>query len=500
MKLSELIRGIEGCTVHGGADVDITDLTPQASRVASGSCFVAIKGEKADGHEHVPEALARGAIAVVSERPVGIGAGVANVVVPDSRRALALMSAPFFGDPSRTLTLVGVTGTNGKTTTTYLLEAILARAGRTPGVIGTVEYRFGGVARPAPHTTPESCDLQRLLAEMRERGVDACAMEVSSHALTQRRVTGCHFDAAVFTNLTPEHLDYHPDMEAYFEAKALLFEEVLAASGKRGAFAAINGDDPYGIGLARRCPVPVVRYGLGATATIRGTDLAFDAAGLAMRIEGAGESFPCRSRLCGRFNAMNILGAVAVASRLGISNDVVAAAIEGVEVVPGRFELIENDRGVLALVDYAHTPDALQNVLAHARELAPGRLIVVFGCGGDRDRTKRPAMGRAAGELADVVIVTSDNPRTEDPEAIIVEILPGVRGATPRASRARHDEVIADRAQAIARAVELAERGDVIVVAGKGHERFQIVGTARRPFDDREVLRNVLQRPETSDQ
>lgn len=494
MKLFDLIKDVEGAVLHGSADVDVRDLTPQAAQVAAGSCFVAIRGEKADGHRYVPEALSRGAVAVVSERAIDVGGGVANVVVADSRHALALMSVALFGDPSRALTLVGVTGTNGKTTTTYLIEAILKHAGRTPGVIGTVEYRFGGVARPAPHTTPESSDLQRLLAEMREHGVDACAMEVSSHALVQRRVAGCHFDAAIFTNLSPEHLDYHPDMESYFAAKALLFEEILAASGKPGAFAAINGDDPYGEALVRRCPVPVVRYGLKAPADIRGVNLRFDAAGLAMWIEGAGEAFACRSRLCGRFNAMNILGAVAVAARLGIANDVIAAAIEGVAVVPGRFEAIENSRGVLAFVDYAHTPDALENVLSHARELAAERLIVVFGCGGDRDRTKRPAMGRAAATAADVVIVTSDNPRTEDPQAIIEEILPGVRGVDPGSARPRQDEVIADRAEAIARAAQLAGPGDVIVVAGKGHERFQLVGSARHPFDDREVLRRALGR------
>lgn len=494
MKLKDLIRDIEGCTVRGSADVEVRDLVYNASSVTRGACFAALRGKKADGHAFIGEAISRGAVAILSERPAD-GGGVTNVIAADSRMALARMSAAFFGDPSRSLSLVGVTGTNGKTTTTYLLEAIFKAAGRRPGVIGTVEYRFGGVREPAPHTTPESCDLQRLLSRMLKDGVDACAMEVSSHALSQERVAGCHFDAAVFTNLSQDHLDYHNDMESYFAAKAILFERLLSESCKRGAFAVINADDPYGRELIARCPVEYLRYGFDGDADVRGSDLSFGPGGLKMRVSVPSGSFDCRSRLCGRFNAQNILAAAAVAARLRIAMDVVARAIGDVGCVPGRFDPVENGRGVLSLVDYAHTPDAIENVLSHARELVGangGRLISVFGCGGDRDRAKRPLMGRAAAGLSDIVIVTSDNPRTEDPAAIIEEIMPGVRGAKPPLKDGRGYEVIEDRREAIARAVELARAGDVIVIAGKGHEDYQIVGTEKFHFDDREVLREAL--------
>nr|HPM42094.1 UDP-N-acetylmuramoyl-L-alanyl-D-glutamate--2,6-diaminopimelate ligase [bacterium] len=335
--------------------------------------------------------------------------------------------------------------------------------------------------------------LQKLLSRMREKGADSCAMEVSSHALAQERVAGCHFDAAIFTNLTPEHLDYHSDMESYFEAKALLFEELLANSGKENAFAAINVDDPYGRDLKKRCPVPVCTYGLSSSADVRASDLSFDASGLSMRVTARSGSFACRSALCGKFNALNILGAATAAEGMGIGLSAIEEAVSGVEVVPGRFESVANSKGILTLVDYAHTPDALENALSNARELTRGRLIAVFGCGGDRDRAKRPMMGRAAGSLADVAIVTSDNPRTEEPSAIIGEILPGVREVSSPFDGERGYEVVEDRREAIGRAVEIAREGDVVVVAGKGHEDYQIVGTVKRKFDDREVLKEFLE-------
>ena len=493
MKLADLIKDIEGCRVEGDAGVEVRGLAYNASAVNPGDCFVAMRGVKADGHDFAAEAIRRGAAAVVSERPLSLPAGAAGVVVPASRLALARMSAAFFGDPSRHMALVGVTGTNGKTTTTYLLEAILRAAGMNPGVVGTVEYRYCGVTEQAPHTTPESIDLQRLLARMREKGADSCAMEVSSHALAQERVSGCHFDAAIFTNLTPEHLDYHSDMESYFEAKALLFEELLAKSGKRDAFAAINVDDPYGRDLKKRCPVPVRTYGLSRSADVSADGLSFDASGLSMRVRAPSGSFVCRSALCGKFNALNILGAAAVAEGMGIGLGAIEDAVSRVDVVPGRFESVANARGILTLVDYAHTPDALENALSNARELTSGRLIAVFGCGGDRDRAKRPLMGNAAGRLADVAIVTSDNPRTEEPSAIIGEILPGVREVSAPFDGERGYEVVEDRRAAIGRAVEIAREGDVVVVAGKGHEDYQIVGTTKLRFDDREVLKEFLE-------
>ncbi|MFA4873764.1 MAG: UDP-N-acetylmuramoyl-L-alanyl-D-glutamate--2,6-diaminopimelate ligase [bacterium] len=495
MKLAELIRDIEVREVRGSAEVEVKDLAYDASSAAPGDCFVAIKGSKRDGIEFAPDAVARGAVAVVSERPAELCGDAVNVIVENARRALGMMSARMQGDPSAEMTLVGVTGTNGKTTTTYLLESIFAAFGRSPGVIGTVEYRYAGRRIPAPHTTPQSLDLQRLLGSMRDAGCRACAMEVSSHALTQDRVAGCRFDAGIFTNLTPEHLDYHNGMEEYFAAKAILFEKILSEGGKPAAFAAINADDPYGLELARRCPVPVTLFGLKNRGDVMASNMKFDASGLRMRVETPHGSFQCRSRLCGSFNAQNILAATAAAIGLGIPLEKIAQGIEGVASVPGRFESVKNNRGLLALVDYAHTPDALDNALSHAKELVGGkggRLIAVFGCGGDRDRKKRPLMGRAAASLADVVIVTSDNPRSESPETIIEEILPGVRESAPRFAGEIGYEVIADRREAIGRAVSIARAGDVLVVAGKGHEDYQLMGDKRLHFDDREVLAEFL--------
>ncbi|MBN1282181.1 MAG: UDP-N-acetylmuramoyl-L-alanyl-D-glutamate--2,6-diaminopimelate ligase [Proteobacteria bacterium] len=491
MRLCELIEGVEVLGSSGRLGVEVRDLACDAGMVGPGSCFFALRGARRDGHDFVAEAVSRGAAAVVSERPIEAGAAAANVQVRNSRRALGLMSSRMLGEPSRAMTIVGVTGTNGKTTTTYLLESIFSAAGRRPGVIGTVEYRFAGSREPAPHTTPLGLDLQRLLARMRDAGCDSCAMEVSSHALEQERVAGCAFDAGVFTNLTPEHLDYHVGMDAYFAAKALLFERVLAEGGKGRAFAAINSDAEHGPRMAACSSVPVLLYGLGDRADVRGSCLNLSASGISMRISTPSGAIDCASPLRGSFNAQNILAAAAAAIGLGMAPEAIARGIAGVAAVPGRFEPVENSLGVLALVDYAHTPDALKNALSHAGEIAResgGRLIAVFGCGGDRDRKKRPDMGAVAAELADVTIVTSDNPRTEDPRAIIAEIVPGVERAMKRRGDGGVYEVITDRREAIGAAVRMAAAKDVIVVAGKGHEDYQIVGTARHRFDDREEL------------
>lgn len=496
MKLTELINDVEIIKVIGDADADVRNLVYNSAEAEKGSCFVAIRGMAADGEKFISDAISRGASAIVSERNAEVPGHVANVIVPNARRAMAKMSTNFFRDPSRFLTLVGITGTNGKTTITYLLESIFKAAGRNPGVIGTIDYRFRGLKERACYTTPESVDLQGLLCKMRESAVDVCAMEVSSHALSQERVAGCHFDAAVFTNLTPEHLDYHESMEDYFAAKAILFENLIAESEKPHAFAVVNGDDPYGRMLLDRCRVPVCVYGFKSNTDVCGKDMRFDSSGIEMAIYTPRGSFECISKLCGRFNAQNILAAAAVADKLGISLDDIKGGIESVSAVPGRFESIKNNMGVLALVDYAHTPDALENVLKHARELADeagGKLITVFGCGGDRDRTKRPLMGRVVGTLADIALITSDNPRTERPESIIEEILPGIREVLKPFAGESGYEVFIDRRLAIGRAVELADKGDVIVVAGKGHEDYQIFGTKRVHFDDREVLCEILE-------
>jgi UDP-N-acetylmuramoyl-L-alanyl-D-glutamate--2,6-diaminopimelate ligase len=487
--LSELIDGIKVKEILGPSDVEVSDISYSTDGVRPGSLFVAVRGTKADGHDFARDAVRMGAGAVVSERNLDLGGDATNVVVPDSRVALGVIAARACGDPTGGMKLFGVTGTNGKTTTTYMIESILRSAGFNPGVIGTVEYRFGGVSLPAPHTTPLALDLQRLLARMLSEGCDSCAMEVSSHALDQERVVGSRFDVGIFTNLTPEHLDYHDGMDDYFRAKAILFERLLRDGGKEHASAVINIDDPYGKNLVERACVPVTTFGTAGDADVRGSDIRSDIRGISMRVETPKGPVEIESKLRGSFNVQNMLAAIAGALSAGIDLGSIKAGVESLGCVPGRFEAVENGRDVLALVDYSHTPDALAKALEHAAELkGDGRLIAVFGCGGDRDRQKRPLMGAAAARLADVAIVTSDNPRTEEPGSIIEQILPGVREHMEETSGGNGYEVIADRRRAIARAVEMASPGDVIVVAGKGHEDYQILGTKKIHFDDREEL------------
>lgn len=495
MKLSELIKNLRVKHVRGSVDVEVSDLSYNSLSVTKGCCFVALKGIKVDGHDFVQDVVARGASVAITEREFDLHCNATNVVVDDTRLALAGASANFFGNPSENFRLVGVTGTNGKTTITYLLEAIFAERGDKTGVIGTVSYRYGDVNMSAPHTTPESYDLQKMFCDMRRSGVGFCTMEVSSHALTQQRVAYAAFDAGVFTNLTPEHLDYHEDMEEYFEAKAILFEKLLKEGGKDQSFAVINGDDPYGRRLIEKSPVPTIVYGFENMADVRGLGLSFNEKGLTLKVESFGKNFEINSQLCGRFNAYNILAAVAVAMRMGVSAQTVKSALAKIKAIPGRFEAIPNNRGVLALVDYAHTPDALINVLTNARELAGSkRLLVVFGCGGDRDRKKRPLMGEAAAKLSDIVIVTSDNPRTEDADAIVGEILPGVKKHCVPLKDGKGFVVMPDRRSAIEFAVRLTNQGDVLVVAGKGHENYQIIGTKKIHFDDKEILQQCFEK------
>jgi UDP-N-acetylmuramoyl-L-alanyl-D-glutamate--2,6-diaminopimelate ligase len=487
MKFETLLKVLGEVTVVGKSDIDISGIAYHADSVSPGSCFVAIRGKSVDGHRFVRDAVAKGASVVVTDMPVPVPEEVTNVVVEDTRDALARLSSAYFDDPSLKMKLVGVTGTNGKTTITYLMESIFEAAGFKPGIIGTVEYRFGSERRSAPHTTPESYDLQKLLGDMASSGVDACAMEVSSHALDMGRVVGCHFDGAIFTNLSPEHLDYHGEMEAYYESKARLFGERLIASVKGGAFAVVNVDDPYGRRLAASVHVPLWRYGLCEDADVTCSLVSSDRNGVSMAMRTPVGRTMVHSKLLGRFNALNILAAVSASLAMGIELEVIKEAVERVERIPGRLESVPNGRDILAFVDYAHTPDALKNVLLHAADLAKGRLIVVFGCGGDRDREKRPLMGKVVAEKANAAVVTNDNPRTEDPMDIIGMIEPGLEEGGMK-----EYEIIPDRREAIARAVDIARPGDVIVVAGKGHEDYQIIGTEKRHFDDKEVLEELL--------
>ena len=460
-----------------------------------GSLFVALTGSQADGHAFVPAAARAGARAAVVSRWVEDLPGLCQVRVADTRAALAALADLFHGRPSDHMTLVGVTGTNGKTTVSYLVEAVLA--GRGPvGVVGTVETRFAGQRQPSAMTSPQSADLQALLDRMRQAGVEQAVCEISSHALDQRRAEAVAWDAAVFTNLTRDHLDYHGDMDAYFEAKARLFSELLPAARERGkpGLAVVNQDDPRGAQLASRAReqgLPVISYGFAAGADLRGEVEELNLRGGGCRVHWQGQTFLARTSLIGRHNLSNLLAAAGVGLGLGLSPQEVVQGLAGLHRVPGRLDPVPAPPGSpLVLVDYAHTDDALKNVLGTLGPLTPGRLICVFGAGGDRDPGKRPLMGRAVARGCHLAVLTSDNPRGEDPQAIMAMIEPGLRegGLEPAPDLSQPGRYVRqpDRAQAIALAVESSGPGDVVLIAGKGHEDYQIVGQHKRHFDDRE--------------
>jgi UDP-N-acetylmuramoyl-L-alanyl-D-glutamate--2,6-diaminopimelate ligase len=464
---------LPGVLGEGPGGVEVTGLAFDNRQVSPGTLFFCVPGFTRDGHDFASDAVARGAVALVVERPVG--AGVPEVRVPDVREAMAHAAARFHGDPTSRLKIVGITGTNGKTTSAFLVREILEAAGIRTGLLGTVKSVVGGEERAVERTTPEAIDLQATFAEMLAAGDAACAMEVSSHALELHRATGIHYAVAVFTNLTQDHLDFHPDMEAYFQAKRRLFAMDVAAR-------VVNLDDPYGARLAAEFP-DAVTFGIDSGAAVRATDLRSGFAGSRFKVDGREFAVP----MPGRFNVLNALGAIAAARVLGVDDETAARALRDAGRVPGRFEPVDEGQGFAVVVDYSHTPDSLENVLVAARDLASGRVICVFGCGGDRDRGKRPLMGAIAGRLADVAIVTSDNPRSEDPEAIIDEVMAGVGAVTAEVER----EV--DRRRAIRRAVESAATGDVVVIAGKGHEQGQEFADGRKePFDDVQVAHEAL--------
>jgi UDP-N-acetylmuramoyl-L-alanyl-D-glutamate--2,6-diaminopimelate ligase len=475
IELERLSQAVHAERTVNPAPVIVTDLAYDARRVEPGSLFVCVPGLRADGHDFAAQAVAHGAEALIVERVLDLP--VPQLVTSDAREAMALAADAFFGQPTRELSVAGVTGTNGKTTTAFLLFAILAADGRRPGLLGTIENRIGGERRPATRTTAEAIDLQRTFREMVEAGDRSCAMEATSHGSALGRLLGVRFRALVFTNLSQDHLDFHGTMEEYFDAKRRLFVEP-DVDGNRPP-AAINVGDPHGRRL-----VDELRQ-LGETPLTFSIDDAEDldatASGSSFRFQG----LELRTRLRGRFNVENVLGAVSASRLLDVPEDAIAAGVEHLTGVPGRFEAVDEGQPFAVLVDYSHTPEALESVLTEARLLTDARLVCVFGCGGDRDRAKRPLMGAIATRLADSVIVTSDNPRSEEPEAIITEILRGVAGTV---------EVEADRATAIARALEEAGEGDVVVIAGKGHEQGQEFADRTIPFDDREVAREALRR------
>jgi len=478
-------------TAPARANAFVTGVAYDSRAVEPGNVFVALKGLHADGTRFVQQALDRGAVAIVSEDSPPAHTATSWTTVSDARFALALLAASYCGHPSADMRVVGITGTNGKTTTAYLLAAIFEAAGIRCGLLGTVAYRVAGEIREATRTTPEAPDVQGLLREMVSAGCGACAMEVSSHALTLRRVDGMTFAAGVFTNLTRDHLDFHADMDEYFRAKSRLFE-LLAP----GAPSVVNIDDPRGKTLASSVPNPVT-FAVAQQADVVPGPLSFTLEGLTFNARTPRGVVRVRSSLVGRPNVYNVLAAIASATALGIPIDAIEKGVGSLEGVPGRFEVVSGTKDeVTVVVDYAHTDDALRNLLETARPLSRGRLITVFGCGGDRDRTKRPLMGAVAGRLSDVIVVTSDNPRSEDPRRIIEEVLRGLTADT-RKDVGQRLLTIVERREAIETAIGLARAGDLVLIAGKGHEKYQVIGSRVLPFDDVLVARETLLRRRT---
>jgi UDP-N-acetylmuramyl-tripeptide synthetase len=510
MKMKQLLPAVQHLIASAASadeaarlgDTEISGLYYRAQEVTPGGLFVALKGFSADGHDFIPQAVQRGAAAVVCERAVAADRPI--IPVTDGRKALAALAAEYFGHPSRRMTVVGITGTSGKTTTSYLLESMLRAAGHSVGVIGTVNYRYADTIRPNPVTTPESLDLQRILADMVVAGVTHVVMEISSHALDLDRVHACRVDVAVFTNLSQDHLDFHHDMETYWSSKRKLFEQVLPASpGKCTVRAVINIDDPRGAALAGTLALRHWTTSQRGTADIAAEDARFGLSGITARLRTPGGALAVRSALVGHHNLENIRNAVGAALALGLPLETVGAGIAALENVPGRLERVADPAGRrFVYVDYAHKPDALEKALQALRAVTGDRIICVFGCGGDRDRGKRPIMGAISGRLADWTVVTSDNPRTEPPQAIIDQIVAGVRQVIPHeyapldASanfQAKGYTVEPDRRRAIALAIGAARPGDTVLIAGKGHEPYQIIGKEKFPFDDRIEARQALE-------
>lgn len=493
MTFAELVEPLEAVERRGNLDVVVTAVTDDSRAITPGSVFVAVRGERVDGHAFVGKAVEAGAAGVVLQKGSAVAPppSVPVVRVADTRRILGVLASRFHGDPSARLRMVGVTGTNGKTTVTYLCKGILDTAGRKVGLIGTVAYQIGAERLPASHTTPGAVELQALLARMASAGMDTVVMEVSSHALALDRTAGCEFDVAVFTNLTQDHLDFHRDMESYFDAKLRLFSGLDSDGRKRRPKRAIvNVDDPRGARVCAASRAAVWTYGIRQAADIRAEDVRLTLGGTRLMAVTPLGRFPVESRLVGEHNVYNILAAIGVGLYEEVPPETVQRGIASVTNVPGRFERVEAGQDFTVVVDYAHTDDALHRLLTTAQALKTGRILTVFGCGGDRDRGKRPKMGRVAARLSDIVFLTSDNPRSEDPSAILREIEVGVKEVL--AEKPVRYEIIPDRRTAIETAVREARGGDMVLIAGKGHEDYQIVGSMRLHFDDREVARAAI--------
>lgn len=508
MKLGELLTVLEYKAILPSAllEREVRDITHDSRTVKPGSLFVAVRGFHSDGHQFIPQALQQGAVAVVAEKnSIREDADIRPVIlVPDSRAALARIAVVFYDHPSHRLKLIGITGTKGKTTASYLTKSILEAAGHTTGLIGTIDYRVGNKVYPAPNTTPESLDLQRLLKEMADAGAGYCVMEVSSHGLALGRTYGCVFETAVFTNLAQDHLDFHKNLEAYFQTKLQLFTGL--APDKT---AVVNADDAASREIIQRTKAKVYTFGLSGQADIcPAGEIDHSISGLSFSTRTPKGAVAVESTLVGKHNVYNILSAIGVGVAQGFSAGVIARGIKNMRAVPGRMEKVDEGQPYGVVVDYAHTEDSLIRLLEAVREMTTGKVITLFGCGGDRDRTKRPKMGAAAVQGSDVVIVTTDNPRSEDPLDIIREIESGMTAGvkkqrTEPASRTVPGEkpyyVIPDRAEAIRTAISLAKPGDVVALAGKGHEDYQLIGEKKMRFDDREVAREEIRKRQTKE-
>jgi len=489
--LQELVVLLPNAKVRGKTDFPIEALAHDSRQVVPGTLFVCLSGFHNDGHKHIMEAYTRGAVAVIVEKDVeNIPQGLTVISVVATRDAIKTITPYFFDYPSRKLRMIGVTGTNGKTTTTYLLKSILQEAGFKVGVIGTIQNSIGQRIVPTKNTTPDVIDLQSLLAEMVASSMDYVVMEVSSHALALERVTGCEFDVGIFTNMTQDHLDFHVTFENYLAAKAKLFQSLGAAGNyKQGKAAIINTDDGAADFILRNTACRTITYGINTDANLKAEHADIKATGTRFDIVGCFDHIALNLKITGLFNVYNVLSAVGAALAEGIDSQIIKTALENFQSVPGRFELVTIGQPFSVIVDYAHTPDGLENILKTAQQIAKQRIIVVFGCGGDRDRTKRPIMGKIAARYGNIVIATSDNPRSEDPDVILSEIEIGVKSGL---SIGKIYEKITDRRQAIARALQLAQSDDIVIIAGKGHENYQILHDRTISFDDKEIVKEII--------
>lgn len=490
MRLKELASRILTSRIVGDQETEIKGIERDSRLVKPGDLFLCLPGHTVDGHDFAKQAAEIGAAALVVERVLDVD--LPQLVVKDSRFAMAVLADCWYGQPSRKLNVIGVTGTNGKTTTTYLIERVLADAGTRTGVIGTIEKRYGGRTYKMSGTTPEALDLHRDLAAMAEAGEEICVMEVSSHALEQGRVKGVRYRTAIFTNLTQDHLDYHQTMERYAAAKGLFFSRLgneYADSPKERRYAVLNADDPFSKQFAGLTAAEVVTYGVDSEADVRASGIRITADGTRFKVDSFAGTADITLRMVGKFNVYNALAAIAAALIEGVPLESVRRSLEAVPGVPGRVESVSAGQKFAVIVDYAHTPDGLENVLRAVKEFADKRIICVFGCGGDRDRGKRPIMGEIASRYADYVIVTSDNPRSENPDTIMLDIEVGLQKASVPTSRY---VLIGDRRDAIKKAVEMASQGDVVLIAGKGHETYQIIGGVTHEFDDRQVAKDAI--------